>query len=924
MKTVKDPSVCADELIHSPNLSHDIWRRRSHPLDAIFRPRSVAIVGATEKHGSVGLALLQNMSRGPFKGEVYPVNPKYAELMGLKAYPSIAACPAPVDLAVIATPAPTVAGLMEECGLAGVRGAVVISAGFKELGPEGERYEKETIRIARKYGIRVIGPNCLGVMNTRGGLNVTFASKMARKGNVGFISQSGALCTAVLDWSLTEDVGFSSFISAGSMADVGWGDLIDYLGDDPDTESILIYMESIGDARSFLSSAREVALTKPIIVLKAGRTEEAAKAAVSHTGSIAGSDAVLDAAFRRCGIVRVNEIRDLFSLAEILSKQPRPKGPHLAILTNAGGPGVLATDALVESGGALAKLSEDTYRRINSILPAHWSRNNPVDVLGDADASRYAKTLDVLLADEGVDGALVILTPQAMTEPTKTAEVLREYAQKSRKPVLASWMGAGDVEEGRRLLTKSRIPNFPFPDEAARLFQSTWRYSRNLKALYETPVSSGFSSKDPFPAPETARALIETIRASGRSLLTEEESKQVLASYGIPTVRTEIAATAAEAEKAADAIGYPVVLKLHSRTITHKSDVGGVRLNLQNGREAREAFEDIRRSVERKTGGGFDGVTVQPMIRGGYEIILGATPDAQLGPVILFGAGGKLVEIFKDHAVGLPPLNTNLAVRMMEETRIYQALKGVRGEKTADLSQLSDILVRFSRLVAEQRWIREIDVNPLLVSSERIVALDARVVLYEKGFSETALPKLAIRPYPVDYVTVSKISSGEEVTIRPIRPEDEPLMVEFHHSLSAQSIRGRYFREMGLSERIAHERLTRVCFNDYDREIALVAEAPDGRGLPRIRAVARLSRERGTGEALFAMIIADPFQRKGLGKNLLELLLEVARKENIRRVWAYVEPENRAMRSLCRTLGFSVGPAPEKPGFLLAEIFLKT
>ncbi len=921
MKVMKSSRILDKGL--SRNLSHDIWHRRSHPLDALFGPKTVAIIGATEKHGSVGRALLQNMTSGNFQGSVFPINPKYSELMGLKAYANLSSCPSPVDLAVIATPASAVPGIMEECGQAGVKGVIVISAGFKELGPEGEKHEKETVGIARRYGIRIIGPNCLGVMNTRCGLNATFASKMAQKGNVGFISQSGALCTAVLDWSLTQGVGFSSFISAGSMADIGWGDLIDYLGDDPETHSILIYMESIGDARSFLSSAREVALTKPIIILKAGRTDEAAKAAVSHTGSIAGSDAVLDAAFQRCGILRVGEIRDLFNLADILSKQPRPQGPALAILTNAGGPGVLATDALIESGGKLASLSEDTYQRIDKILPAHWSHNNPVDVLGDADAGRYAKTLSVLSEDSSVDGVLVILTPQAMTEPAKTAEALKGYSEKSGKPVLASWMGADDVEEGRRILTKAKIPNFPFPDEAARLFQSTWKYSQNLKDLYETPQAPDLADRKRPHVLDEVRTMIDGVRRSKRTLMTEEESKKILTAYGIPAVRTEIAVSASQASAAADSIGYPVVLKLHSRLITHKSDVGGVRLNLQSADEVRDAFEGIRRSVEQKAKGAFEGVTVQPMISGGYEIILGSSPDAQLGPTILFGVGGKLVEIFKDHAIGLPPLNTHLAVRLMEETRIFQALKGVRGERSADLARLTDTLVRFSNLVAEQRWIKEIDVNPLLVSADKIIALDARIVLYEEGFPEHNIPKLAIRPYPTEYVTNATLSSGEEILIRPIRPEDEPLMVEFHRTLSAKSIRNRYFREIGLSERIAHERLTRVCFNDYDREIALVAESRDPNGAVRIEAVARLSREQGTPDAVFSMIIADPYQGKGLGRRLLALILEAAKKESVRNVWAYLEPGNIMIRKICERLEFSIGPDPKNPDYLLAEYSVK-
>lgn len=919
MKSSRSSWVSDKSLILLPSLSHDIWRGRSHPLDAIFRPKSIAIIGATEKNGSVGKALLENLTSAPFRGDLYAVNPKYKELGGLRCFKSIVDCPAPVSLAVIATPAPTIPQLIEDCGKAGVKGAIVISAGFKERGAEGELLEKQTLDIARRHGIRLIGPNCLGVMNTRWGLNATFAAGAALKGNVGFISQSGALCTAVLDWSRGENIGFSAFISAGSMADVGWGDLIDYLGDDPDTHSILIYMESIGDARPFLSAAREVALTKPVIVLKAGRTEAAAKAAISHTGSIAGSDDVLDAAFRRCGVLRVNEIRDLFNLTEILSKQPKPKGPRLAILTNAGGPGVLATDALVQAGGQLAALSAETLAKLDQVLPPHWSHSNPVDVLGDAGADRYAKALEAVQADPGVDGTLVILTPQAMTEPTLTAEILRKAAEESDKPLLASWMGDADVRDGRRVLSKARVPDFPYPDEAAKLFQYTWRYSENLRALYETPQDSmRISSKLPGAAADLTRSL-ELSAQAGRTVLPEEESKRVLAAYGIPTVRTIVAVTAEEAVCAADQVGYPVVLKLHSETITHKSDVGGVRLDLQSADEVRTAYESIRRGVQESVGKGFDGVSVQPMVRmGGYELILGSSPDPQLGPVILFGIGGKLVELFKDHAIGLPPLNTNLAIRLMEETRIYQALKGVRGEKPADLAHLAEILVQFSRLVAEQRRIKEIEINPLLVSSRGIVALDARVVLYPTSTPDARIPKLAIRPYPVEYITVERFGA-EEVTIRPIRPEDEPLMVSFHQALSVQSIRRRYFREVGLSERIAHERLTRVCFNDYAREIALVAEGRDAAGAAVIQAVARLSRQSGSAEALFSILVADAYQGKGLGKRLLSLLLKIAEAEKLTRVWAYLEPDNEAIRQACAKLGFTITTDRENPSYLISE-----
>ncbi|HEX9284572.1 MAG TPA: acetate--CoA ligase family protein, partial [Nitrospirales bacterium] len=775
-------------------LAQDILRTRKHPLDVFFAPKSVAVIGASETAGSVGRTILWNLISNSFGGTVFPVNSKRASVLGIKAYPSVAALPDAIDLAVIATPAPTVPAIVDECVAAGVKGAIIISAGFKECGAEGAALEKRILAAAQRGSLRIIGPNCLGLMNPISGLNATFAGKMALAGNVGFISQSGALCTAVLDWSLRELVGFSSFISIGSMLDVDWGDLIDYLGDDPRTRSIIIYMESIGDARSFLSAAREVALTKPIIVIKAGRTEAAAKAAASHTGALTGSDEILDAAFRRSGVLRVNNIADLFYMAEVLAKQPRPKGPRLTVLTNAGGPGVLAADSLIGNGGELAELSQETIDSLNKLLPAHWSHNNPIDILGDAGPERYAKAVEIVAQDPGSDGLLVILTPQAMTDPTQTAEQVKAFASLNNKPILASWMGGASVAAGESILNSSNIPTFPYPDTAARAFQYMWRYSYNLRALYETPVLP-VDSEEWTPERGRVEELIRSARGEGRTLLTEFESKQLLAAYGIPTLETVIAVSEKEAVKAATAIGYPVVLKLHSSTITHKTDVGGVQLNLVNAVAVRSAYRAIRQAVHDKAGAEhFLGVTVQPMIRhDGYEIIVGSTLDSQLGPVILFGSGGQLVEVYKDRALALPPLNTTLARRLIEQTRIFAALKGVRGRKAVDIAALEQLLVRFSQLVVEQRWIREIDINPLLASPERMVALDARIVLHGPDVGAEELPELAIRPYPVQYVAPWTTKDGTVVTIRPIRPEDEPLMVKFHETLSEQSVYFRYF-----------------------------------------------------------------------------------------------------------------------------------
>lgn len=891
--------------------SIDALHRERESFEALFKPRTVAVIGATDKEGSVGLALMQNLKA--FRGRVFPVNPKRDEVLGLQAYPTIAAVPKKVDLAVIVTPAPTVPGLIAEAIAAGVKAALIISAGFKEVGPQGAELERQILAQAREAHMRIVGPNCLGIMNTGIGLNATFADAIANPGNVAFISQSGALCTAVLDWSFREKVGFSYFISVGSMLDVGFADLIDYLGDDPDTESIVMYMETIGDARAFISAAREVALNKPIIVIKAGRTAAAAHAAASHTGSLAGSDDALDAAFRRCGVLRVNTIADLFYMAEVLGKQPRPKGPRLTVVTNAGGPGVLTTDALVQNGGELAAISPETMTKLNEFLPAAWSHGNPIDVLGDATAERYAKALEIAAADPNSDGLLVILTPQAMTDATATAELLRPYSTLHHKPVLASWMGGDTVEPGEQILNEAGIPTFGYPDTAARMFTYMWRYSDNLRSLYETPTIGD----DREVHRDEASAIIEAVRKSGRTILTEFESKRLLASYGIPTVPTRIAATEDEAVAYAEKSGYPVVLKLHSETITHKTDVGGVQLNLRDASAVREAFRLIKAAVTaRAHQNDFLGVAVQPMIKlDGYEIILGSSTDVQLGAVLLFGTGGQLVEVYKDRALGLPPLNTTLARRMMEGTKIYTALQGVRGRNAVNLAALEQLMVRFSYLVSEQRWIKEIDINPLLAkpadaatlvdaNDSGLIALDARVVLHDPKLTEAELPRRAIRPYPTQYVAPYTLHDGTPVTIRPIRPEDEPLLVEFHETLSEQSVYQRYFHLIPLSERIAHERLTRIAFVNYEREIALVAEKLDEAGKRHLIGAGRLIKLHGGREAEFAILISDEYQHQGLGKELLTRLVQIGRDEGVQRIVADILPDNAGMIRVSEQVGF--------------------
>lgn len=895
--------------------AHDFLGTRQ-PLDAIFAPKSVAVIGASETPGSVGRTLLWNLISNPFGGTVYPVNPKRDSVLGIKAYPNLESIPDAVDLAIIAIPAPSVSGVVKDCTRKGVKGAIIISAGFKEIGEAGVALEAEIKAEAQAHQLRIIGPNCLGVMNPHYGLNATFGSAMALPGNVGFISQSGALCTSILDWSFRENVGFSAFVSIGSMLDVNWGDLIDYLGDDPHTHSIVIYMESIGDARSFLSAAREVALTKPIIVIKSGRTSAAAKAAASHTGALAGSDEVLDAAFRRCGVLRVDTIDDLFNLAEILSKQPRPQGNRLTILTNAGGPGVLATDALIHQGGQLAELAPDTIARLNECLPTHWSHGNPIDILGDADPERYKNAIAQVAEDPNSDGFLVILTPQAMTNPTEIAKTLCNFSHLKGKPLLASWMGGNSVEAGQNLLNEATIFTLPYPDTAAQVFNLMWQYSYNLQGIYETPILT--EGREPDYA--QVQQILNQVQNSGRTLLTEYESKQLLAAYHILTVDTRLATTAEEAIKQADAIGYPVVLKLSSETITHKTDVGGVKLNLQDADAVASAYQAIERSVAREH---FQGVTVQPMLQlDGYELILGSSLDPQFGPILLFGTGGSLVEVFRDRALGLPPLNTTLARRMMEQTRIYQALQGVRGRSTVDLEALEQLLVQFSQLVVEQPQIKEIDINPLLAQPSQAggsIALDARVVLHSDDTEER--PKTAIRPYPTQYINHWQLKDKTPVTIRPIRPEDEPLIRAFHSTLSEESVYLRYAHLIKYSHRIAHTRLTRICFVDYDREIALVADYEDEQGNHQILGVARLSQIKGTNSAEFGMLISDQYQHQGLGTEFLRQLLHIGKQEQLEAIIAYILPENRPMQRICQRLGFEVRKDPEE-GMMIAEIVL--
>lgn len=710
-------------------------------MKAILNPDSIAIIGASEAPGKVGTTLSRNLIQGGFKGRIYPINPKRETILGAKAYPSVKEVNEAIDLAVIATPSKTVASIAKECGQKGVKALVVISAGFKELGEPGIALEKELLEIAKEYNMRIVGPNCLGVMNPHLQMNATFASAMAPEGSIGFISQSGALCTAVLDRSEEEGLGFSAFVSIGSMLDIDWGDLVEHFAQDPKTKSILIYMESIGEPTSFLKAALSaLKAKKPLIVMKAGRSDEAAQAAASHTGSLAGSDEVVTSALAQVGAIRALTINEFFNLGKYASMQPLPEGNNLGIITNAGGPGVLATDAAVESGSEIAKLSQEKCNELNEVLPEHWSRSNPVDVLGDASAELYEKALKILDDAKEIDGLLVILTPQDMTEPTKTAEILAPYAKQKGMPILASWLGGKSVQEGASILQKAQIPAFPFPDNAAKTFGVISSYVEKGKEILDGhKVTQDLHAK----GSKLAGEIFAKAQSEGRTLLNEAEAKDVIDAYGLPVVKTLSAFSADQAAELAEKLGYPVVLKLQSKTITHKSDVGGVKLNLRSKQEVEKAYEEIKASVTKLEGAEhFEGVTVQKMISfKGTELILGSSLDPQFGPVVLFGAGGTLVEVLKDSSLGIPPLTRYAAEQMVKKTRIYEALCGVRGEEGIDLDALYDLITNFSRLIASEPRIKECDINPLLASSEGLIALDCRIVCHDYSISERDLPR---------------------------------------------------------------------------------------------------------------------------------------------------------------------------------------
>ncbi|VVB53529.1 Acetate--CoA ligase [ADP-forming] I [uncultured archaeon] len=873
-------------------------------LDSIFNPKSIALIGASDEEGSVGYILMKNLTEMGYNGIVYPVNIHKPEILGKKAYLGIPQLPRTVDLAIIATPAATVPDIVEQCGIAGIRGLIIISAGFKEVGKSGKILEEKIIEIKKKYNMRIIGPNCLGIIHPDIGLNATFISKKQKTGSIAFISQSGALGSAILDLATHENINFSNFVSVGSMIDVNFGDLIDYFGTDPKTRSILMYIEGITDARKFMSAARHFSRTKPIIVVKSGRSVESAKAAASHTGAITGEDMVYDAAFKRAGIVRVKDIADLFNCAEAIGKQPLPKGPNLAIITNAGGPGVMASDSIISLGGKLARLSSETIEKLNSILPSHWSKGNPIDLLGDANALRYVAAAEACFSDENVDCVLIIYTPQGSSDPDEIAvKILDLYKNKKfSKPYFTSFMGYEDVEKANHILTDNGVPTYSTPEQAVSTYMYMYQYKRNLELLYETPVELPVEST---PPKQPLASIIRSAAREDRKILTETESKRFLEYYNIPIVKTRVAKTADEAVTYALQTGYPVALKILSPQISHKTDVGGVKLDINSEPELRSAYEEIMKSVkEHNPDAQIQGITVQKMVRKkGIEIILGAKTDSLFGPVIMFGRGGIDVEIYKDVAVGLLPLNQTLARRMLEETKVYQLLKGYRNLPPANINLLEEIIVRFSQMLVDFPQLKEFEINPLFINENDALALDARGVIDKELLKAKPHEHLVISPYPEKYRSLWKLRDGRTVILRPIKPEDEPLWLEMFHNFSQESIHFRLFQT--IIEPIAHEFSARYCNIDYDRELAIVAEIEDG-GKRKMLGVVRLNIDPAENAGELSFIVADPWQGQGLGSKMVDYMIEICRDKQLEKISAVMLSDNYRAIKLFQEMGFTI------------------
>ncbi len=875
-----------------------------HYLAPLFTPESIALFGASDREDAVGGIVFRNLLSAGFKGGIYPINPKRDVVQGRDAFKSLADIDDPVDLAVVATPAPSIPDIVEECGEQGVPMMLILSAGFREIGDEGRKLEDRVMQRARHYGIRVMGPNCLGIIRPDIGINLTFGNNNALPGNLALVSQSGAICTAILDWADKNSIGFSSVVSTGIGADLDFGDYLDYLVADHKTKAILLYIEGISDSRRFMSSLRAAARMKPVIALKVGRHAAGAEASMSHTGALVGSDDTFSAALSRSGVLRVETIGQLFAAARALSsKNYRNESERLVIITNGGGPGVMAADRLCDHGVDLAPLSEKTMAALNEILPSVWSHGNPIDVIGDATPERYKRTLDACLADPEIDGAIVILTPQAMTRPTEVAEAVIESASNSSKPVMTTWMGGPQVANARELFIDAQLPSFTTVENAVDAFSYVTRFNRNQKLLLQTParLTSGQSQPDT----EGARLIIEGVLSEQRSVLTEPESMAVMTAFGIPVVRSGTARSASEALVIAETIGYPIAMKVLSPDITHKSDSGGVRLNILSPHEVRNAYNQLIEQVSSKVpDADITGVTVEQMYRShaGRELMVGIIRDPVFGPVISFGSGGTAVEIVADSAVSLPPLNHRLARDLIARTRVSKLLESYRGVPAIDEDALIRVLLAVSAMACELPWIQEMDLNPLIADDKGIVAVDARIVVDYPTPSTDPYNHLAIHPYPAHLERKVHLSDGTEFTIRPIRPEDAETEAKFVRELSDES---KYFRFMNTFQELSREMLVRLTQIDYHNEMALIAMTRGESGDEQ-HGVARYSTNTDRKSCEFALVVSDAWRGRGLGRHLMKDLIKVARDRDLERIEGQVLSDNKRMLELMRSMGFSI------------------
>ncbi|MEE3044679.1 MAG: bifunctional acetate--CoA ligase family protein/GNAT family N-acetyltransferase [Pseudomonadota bacterium] len=880
-------------------------------LDHLFKPKSVAVIGASNRPHSVGHVLMRNLLAGGFDGPIMPVNPRSQSIGGVLAYPDVNSLPVVPELAVICVPpkavVPVMECLAEKCCLA----AIVLTAGLGAEQYDDKRTVKQAmLDIAAQRKMRLLGPNCLGLMVPGIGLNASFSHQNIGSGKIAFVSQSGALCTAVLDWAAARGIGFSHFISLGECDDVDFGDVIDYLGSDPNTRAIMLYIESIHERRSFISAARAASRNKPILCIKSGRFAEGAAAAASHTGALAGADDVFDAAIKRAGVLRVYTVSEMFSAAETLSRMRPFRGDKLGIVTNGGGIGVLAVDALIERQGHLAQLDDSTIAELDKVLPPTWSRANPVDIIGDAPGERYAKAIETVLTDSNIDSLLVMHAPTAITDPVEVARGVIDKIKDSKKNILTNWVGEATVAEARNMFYAAGIPTYRTPENAVAAFQHMVNYRKLQDLLMETPPSV---PRDYTPQTDKARSIIHSAIHAGRDMLTEPEAKAVLECYGINTVKTIAASDVEEAVRTADDIGYPIALKILSDDISHKSDVGGVVLNLDSSDEVRAAATKMQRTIAQKfPKARLRGFTIQEMVTraGARELIVGMTTDPIFGPVILFGHGGVEVEVVRDRAMALPPLNMKLARELVEGTRIYKLLKGYRDVPPVNLEDLYMTLVRLSQLVVHLGEVVELDMNPLLADQHGVIALDARIKVTPKVVSDDK--RLAIHPYPRHLKQELVMDDGTTYLLRPIKPEDEPAHYEFMSRLTPEDI---HFRFFGSVRELPHSEMARQTQLDYDRDMAFLAVVPDGPEQGQIHGIVQVVIDPNNEHAEYAIMVRSDIKGRGLGRVLMEQMIAYCRRKGTETFIGQVLPSNRRMLTLCEKLGFSRKYIPDEDVF---------